>query len=73
MSTLEKTGKVYYPPTFKGEIIVARKNAMNIYNTKIDDLAIGIDYKLPKHSKQEKMKHYSKKLQYVWEGRLCLG
>lgn len=54
-------------PMFPGEIIVARKNAMNITNTKIDDLALGIVSKLPKFTKQEKLEHYCKKLQYVWE------
>lgn len=53
-------------PMFPGEIIVARKNAMNITNTKIDDLALGIISKLPKFTKQEKLEHYYKKLQMVW-------
>ena len=35
-------------PIFPGEIIVARKNAMDITNTKIDDLALGIVSKLPR-------------------------
>ena len=54
-------------PKFAGEIIVARKNEMNILNTKIDDLALGIVAGLPKYTRQEKLEHYCKKLQYVWE------
>lgn len=53
-------------PIFPGEIIVARKNAMDITNTKIDDMALGIVAGLPKFSKQEKLEHYCKKLQMVW-------
>ena len=59
-------------PKFAGEIIVARKNEMNILNTKIDDLALGIVAGLPKFTKEEKMQHYCKKLQMVWDGELCL-
>lgn len=54
-------------PTFAGEIMVARKNAMNIYNTKIDAFADGITVGLPKFTKQERLDHYCKKLQMVWE------
>lgn len=61
-----------YKPKFAGEIIVARKNAMDVTNTKIDDLAVGIISGLPKHTREEKLQHYSRKLQLVWEGRLCL-
>jgi hypothetical protein len=59
-------------PTFAGEIMVARRNAMTIHNTKIDDLTLGIYNNLPKHSKEEKIAHYNYKLKLVWEGRLCL-
>ena len=58
---------IFSKPTFAGEIIVARKESMNIFNTKIDDLAVGIVAGLPKFSKKEKMEHYCKKLQMVWE------
>lgn len=61
-----------FTPIFPGEIIVARKDAMNIKNTKIDDLAVGIVQGLPKFSKKEKMEHYCRKLQLFWEGKLCL-
>jgi hypothetical protein len=54
-------------PTFAGEIMVARKNAMNIYNTKIDDLADGISKGLPKFTKQERLDHYCKKLCKTWD------
>ena len=60
-------------PIFPGEIIVARKEAMNILNTKIDDLALGIVSGLPKFTKEEKMQHYCKKLKMVWDGELYLG
>lgn len=59
-------------PIFPGEIIVARKNAMDITNTKIDDMARGVTHDLPSFSKKEKMQHYCRKLQLVWEGKLCL-
>jgi hypothetical protein len=59
-------------PKFAGEIIVARRNAINTYNTKIDDMAVGLGGSLPKYSREEKLKHYCKKLQFVWEGKLCL-
>lgn len=61
-----------FKPIFAGEIIVARKNAMTIKNTKIDDMALGIVQGLPKFSKKEKMEHYCDKLQLFWEGKLCL-
>ncbi len=63
---------VTYVPIFPGEIIVARKEAMNIFNTKIDDLALGIVAGLPSFTKDEKMKHYCEKLKKVWDGELCL-
>lgn len=47
-------------PKFAGEIIVARRNAINIYNTKIDDMAVGLGGSLPKYSREEKLKHYCK-------------
>ena len=59
-------------PKMPGEIIIARRNAMNIYNTKIDDMVLTMSYNLPKFTKKEKLEHYCKKLQLVWEGRLCL-
>lgn len=61
-----------YVPIFPGEIIVAKKEAINISNTKIDDMGAYMPCNLPKFSKKEKMEHYSKKLQLVWEGKLCL-
>ena len=62
-----------YQPIFPGEIITARRNAMNVYNTKIDDLALSMQYGLPKFTKEEKMKHYCEKLKLVWEGKICLN
>ena len=59
-------------PKMPGEIIIARRNAMNIYNTKIDDMVLSMDFGLPKFTRKEKLDHYYKKLQLVWEGRLCL-
>ena len=59
-------------PKMPGEIIIARRNAMNIYNTKIDDMALSMGFGLPKFTRKEKLDHYCKKLQLVWEGRLCL-
>jgi hypothetical protein len=64
--------KIIMAPKMPAEIIIARKNAMTIYNTKIDDMAMNLTYGLPKFSKEEKIDHYCKKLQLVWEGRLCL-
>lgn len=61
-----------YVPIFPGEIIVAKKESININNTKIDDMGAYMPCNLPKFSKKEKMEHYSKKLQLVWEGKLCL-
>lgn len=62
---------INFIPIFPGEIVVARKEAMNIFNTKIDDMALGIVAGLPKFTKQEKLEHYCKKLQMVWDGELC--
>lgn len=59
-------------PKMPGEIIISRRNAMNIYNTKIDDMVLTMNYNLPKFTKKEKLEHYCKKLQLVWEGKLCL-
>ena len=59
-------------PKMPGEIIIARRNAMTIYNTKIDDMVLTMSYNLPEFTKKEKLEHYCKKLQLVWEGRLCL-
>jgi len=59
-------------PKMPAEIIIAKRNAMNIYNTKIDDMVLSMDYGLPKFTKKQKLDHYCKKLQLVWEGRLCL-
>lgn len=61
-----------FVPIFPGEIIVARKEAMDISNTKIDDLALGIVSGLPRFTKKEKLEHYCKKLQMFWDGELCL-
>ena len=65
-----KNNIMIYTPIFAGEIIVARKNAMDIRKTKIDDLADGIRDSLPKFSNQEKINHYNKKLKLFWEGKL---
>ena len=35
-------------------------------------MAVGLSGSLPKYSREEKLKHYCKKLQFVWEGKLCL-
>lgn len=72
MSAKPNNDIMTYVPIFPGEIIVARKDAMNIKNTKIDDMALGIVQGLPKFTKKEKMEHYCRKLQLVWEGKLCL-
>lgn len=64
---IEKDEDLFFKPIFPGEIIVARKDAMNIFNTKIDDLALGIVAGLPKFTKEERLEHYCKKLQCVWE------
>ena len=45
---------------------------MTIYNTKIDDMVLSMGFGLPKFTRKEKLDHYCKKLQLVWEGRLCL-
>ena len=58
-------------PKFAGEIIIARRNSMDITNTKIDDMATGIHLALPKYTQKEKLAHYNKKLKLVWEGKLC--
>lgn len=69
MSAIEK---IKYETIFPGEIIVKRKNEMDIYNTKIDDFAYGPKQYLPEFTKEEKIKHYTKKLNHFWEGKLCL-
>lgn len=60
-----------YQPKFAGEIIVARRLGLNIETTKIDDMTIGINKNLPHFQREEILDHYNKKLQLVWEGKLC--
>lgn len=60
-----------YKPKFAGEIMVDRRQKINITNTKIDDMALGINLGLPKFTNEEKLKHYNEKLNLVWEGKIC--
>ncbi len=41
-------------PKMPGEIIIARRNAMTIYNTKIDDMVLTMSYNLPEFTKKRK-------------------
>ena len=60
-----------YTPKFAGEIMVDRRLKIDINNTKIDDMALGINLGLPKFTNEEKLKHYNEKLNLVWEGKIC--
>ena len=48
-------------PKMPGEIIIARRNAMTIYNTKVDDMVLSMGFGLPKFTRKEKLDHYCKK------------
>lgn len=62
---------IIYSPKFPAEIVIARRNAMTIYNTKIDDMGLSMNCGSPKFTREEKLKHYCEKLQLVWEKRIC--
>ena len=58
---------------FAGEIIVERREALGTPGTKIDEMIEGLRKGLPDVKREKKLKYYCRKLQLIWEGKLCLN